>query len=366
MATFDQLGPRQRAIIELVLRRGQTYDEISGMLGMPVPRVRELAREALVELAPATARSVDPQWRGQLADFLLGQQTGPESRATEGHLESSEEARLWASSLLDSLDTLYEDGHRPELPAGAPARAPRRRRRGEPAADRPGGDAAEGRASPRAPGRADHAAARRRDGAPGARVSGPTARRQRTLGLAAGAVVLVLVIGGGVYALTAGGGDQASAPPPPSEAGGAGQPGGGGAPAPGGQPAGGQPGQPRVLGQIPLEALPGEEGEGRAVIAEQQGERAVVIQARGIKGVDEDELLEVWFYNSREEAKSIGAQRVQRGSFQGLGTLPPDWQRFRFIDVSRERADRNPRHSGSSVLRGETRAAQAGLPRGGP
>ncbi|MBA3840187.1 MAG: hypothetical protein H0X55_07845, partial [Thermoleophilaceae bacterium] len=131
MATFDQLGPRQRAIIELVLRRGQTYDEISGMLGMPVPRVRELAREALVELAPATARSVDPQWRGQLADFLLGQQTGPESRATEGHLESSEEARLWASSLLDSLDTLYEDGHRPELPAGAPARAPRRRRRGE-------------------------------------------------------------------------------------------------------------------------------------------------------------------------------------------------------------------------------------------
>ncbi|MBA2429138.1 MAG: hypothetical protein H0V55_05375, partial [Thermoleophilaceae bacterium] len=127
MATFDQLGPRQRAIIELVLRRGQTYDEISGMLGMPVPRVRELAREALVELAPATARSVDPQWRGQLADFLLGQQTGPESRATEGHLESSEEARLWASSLLDSLDTLYEDGHRPELPAGAPARAPRRR-----------------------------------------------------------------------------------------------------------------------------------------------------------------------------------------------------------------------------------------------
>nr|MBA2428798.1 anti-sigma factor [Thermoleophilaceae bacterium] len=140
-----------------------------------------------------------------------------------------------------------------------------------------------------------------------------------------------------------------------------GQPGGGGAPAPGGQP-----GQPRVLGQIPLEALPGEEGEGRAVIAEQQGERAVVIQARGIEGVDEDELLEVWFYNSREEAKSIGAQRVQRGSFQGLGTLPPDWQRFRFIDVSRERADRNPRHSGSSVLRGETRAAQAGLPRGGP
>ena len=285
MATFDQLGPKQRAIIELVLRRGQTYDEISEMLGMPVHRVRELAREALVELAPATARSVDDQWRGQLADFLLGQQTGPESRATEGHLESSEEARLWAASLLDSLDTLYEDGNRPTVPAAAPARGPRRRRRAEPApptTDREEADAPAGREGAHAPG--GRAPGRRRDGAAarapssegargeprrgGATVSGPTKRRQTIIAVAAGVAVLALVIGGVVYALTVGEEDRASAPPPPSQAGGSGQPGGGGAPAPGGAPAGGQPGQPKILGQIPLEALPGEEGEGRATLAE--------------------------------------------------------------------------------------------------
>src|SRR5205823_14427682 len=64
MATFDQLPAEQRAILELVVGRGQTYDELSGMLGMPTPRVRELAREALGDLSPATAARVDSGRRG--------------------------------------------------------------------------------------------------------------------------------------------------------------------------------------------------------------------------------------------------------------------------------------------------------------
>src|SRR5215212_6750002 len=117
MATFDQLSDEQRAILELVLRRGQSYDELSGRLDMPESRVRELAREALVELAPVTAKGVDADWRGQLADYVLGQQSGPESTATRGHLRRSEAARSWARSLLDSLDGLYGDGL-PAIPDG--------------------------------------------------------------------------------------------------------------------------------------------------------------------------------------------------------------------------------------------------------
>ena len=118
MATFDQLTEEQRAVVELVLRRGKRYDELAGMLDMPETRVRELARDALLDLAPLSARGVEEDWRGQLADYVLGQQSGPEATATRGHLRRSEAARTWASSLLDSLEQLYENGSMPAIPEG--------------------------------------------------------------------------------------------------------------------------------------------------------------------------------------------------------------------------------------------------------
>jgi hypothetical protein len=93
MATFDQLSPEQRAIVELVLRQGKTYSQLAEMLNLPEPRVRNLARDALVELAPVSVRGVEEDWRGQLADYVLGQQSGPEATATKGHLRRSEAAR---------------------------------------------------------------------------------------------------------------------------------------------------------------------------------------------------------------------------------------------------------------------------------
>jgi hypothetical protein len=106
MATFDQLSDEQRAIVELVLQQGKSYDELSDMLGIPEERVRERAREALVRLAPVSVRGVEEDWRGQLADYVLGQQAGPEATATRGHLRRSEAARSWTRSLLDSLVVL--------------------------------------------------------------------------------------------------------------------------------------------------------------------------------------------------------------------------------------------------------------------
>ncbi|MGH2838723.1 MAG: sigma factor-like helix-turn-helix DNA-binding protein, partial [Thermoleophilaceae bacterium] len=116
MATFDQLPAEQRAILELVIQRRQTYGDLAGMLGMSNTRVRELAREALTELSPRSAARVEVDWRGQIADYLLNQQTGPESTATRGHLKRSESARLWALSLLDSLDHLYDERDLPVVP----------------------------------------------------------------------------------------------------------------------------------------------------------------------------------------------------------------------------------------------------------
>jgi len=116
MATFDQLSDEQRAIVELVLRRGKSYAELAGMLDMPEGRVRELARAALVELAPVSVAGVEEDWRGGLADYVLGQQAGPEVTATRGHLRRSEGARSWTRSLLDSLEQLYPNGSLPLIP----------------------------------------------------------------------------------------------------------------------------------------------------------------------------------------------------------------------------------------------------------
>ena len=80
--------------------------------------MRELARDALVELAPVSVRGVEEDWRGQLADYVLGQQSGPEATATKGHLRRSEAARSWARSLLDSLEQFYENGSVPAIPEG--------------------------------------------------------------------------------------------------------------------------------------------------------------------------------------------------------------------------------------------------------
>src|SRR3954462_14594079 len=116
MATLDQLPPEQRAIVELVVQRGRSYETLAEVLQVPSERVRELAREALTELSPRTASRVDAERRGQVADYLLRQQSADEERSTRDYLKQSESARAWALSLLDSLDPLYANGAAPPVP----------------------------------------------------------------------------------------------------------------------------------------------------------------------------------------------------------------------------------------------------------
>ena len=49
----------------------------------------------------------------------------------------------------------------------------------------------------------------------------------------------------------------------------------------------------------------------------------------------------------------MGAQITDRqGNYQGAGPLPDDYEKYEFLDISRENVDRNTEHSGDSVLRG--------------
>jgi hypothetical protein len=324
MATFDQLPAEQRAILELVLQRRQSYDDLADMLGMPTARVRELARGALTDLSPRSAGRVDADWRGQVADYLLGQQAGPEGTATRGHLRRSEPARLWALSLLDSLDHLYREEDVPVIPEGdaAPVR--------EPAPER----APHGADSPL---RRDRLRMPKRPSRPSRPLSADAeaiVRRRRIAAGAAAATLLLFILLVWPIGLLAGGDDDGGS---------------------GGADNGGEQAeeQPRVLGQLLLRPESGEKGVGIALITETDEGRQLLVQGRGLKRTAQGEAYEVWLYNGNDDARSMGAQLTDRqGNYQGAGELPDDYEKYEFLDISRESVDQNAAHSGDSVLRG--------------
>ena len=317
MATFDQLPAEQKAILELVLQRHQSYDDLAGMLGMPTPRVRQLAREALTELSPRSAARVDMDWRGQVADYLLGQQTGPEGTATRGHLKRSEPARLWALSLLDSLDHLYDERDLPVIPEGDAAPLRERSRRPEPEPEPDGEDERDPalRERPRRPLSADAETIVRRR-----RIAG---------GAAAAAALLFILLVWPVGLLTGddddgdgGSSDQASS-------------------------------QAEPVGQLLLRPQSGEKGVGVALVSEQDDQPVLLVQGRGLERTRQGQAYEVWLFNSQDDAVSMGAQLTDKqGNYQGAGQLPENWQDYEYLDISREKVDQNAAHSGDSVLRG--------------
>ena len=370
MATFDQLPAEQRAIIELVVARGRSYDALADVLQVPAQRVRELAREALLELSPVTGARVEQKWRGEVADYLLGQQEGAEARATENHLKRSEPARTWALSLVDALDTLFGDGARPSIPeaeaAAAEEREERRPRERERDRERPRRERAATAtkdAETRARERRREAEEKKRDEeeeekeerkpVAGRSVLSPAAqsalRRRRILGAIAGLVV-VIALGLGVAALAGafssddGGGDSdtADSTTETTET----------TETTGTTPAG----QPEVLGQIPLEAVGGAEAQGVAYLLRQGDQQvlAVTAQLPPLPASQRKAAYNVWLYNDTDDAASIGAQFTNaRGAYQGVGPLPEDFDKYEFIDVSRQPFNKQTGHSGDSVLRGE-------------
>ncbi|MBD0280944.1 MAG: hypothetical protein ICV69_01935 [Thermoleophilaceae bacterium] len=309
MATFDQLSAEQRAIVELVLQQGKSYEELAGMLEIPETRVRELARDALVELSPLSARRVEADWRGQLADYVLGQQVGPDATATKGHLRRSEPARTWALSLLDSLERLYPNGSMPAIPDGGGGRVARR----APAAA-PGARAVEPR--PEA-----HAAIRRR-------------RLMAAAGTAA-ALLLFAVLVWPIGVLT---GDDESGP------------------------------DQRVGTRAGAEQGASARGRGQAIIARQGGERAppqIIVTASGLPPSTERSAYQVWLYNSEQDRKSIGAQVTDaQGTLQAGGQLPADYRQYRFIDVTEVAVNGQSLRTGRSVLRGLLRVRDKPIIRG--
>ena len=130
MASLDSLPADQRAVLELVLKRGRTYDEIARMLSIDRAGVRERALSAFDALGPPTR--VPPERRALITDYLLGQLPAKVAEDTRQRLAQSAGERAWARVLASELEPIAvsplpeipTEGAREPQPAAAAVPAP--------------------------------------------------------------------------------------------------------------------------------------------------------------------------------------------------------------------------------------------------
>jgi hypothetical protein len=306
MATFDQLSPEQRAIVELVLRQGKTYNELADMLNLPEGRVRELARDALVELAPVSVRGVEEDWRGQLADYVLGQQSGPEATATKGHLRRSEGARSWARSLLDSLEQFYENGSVPAIPEGERGRSKRQ----EPVE-------------------------RSQSARPALAAANDPVMRRRLLAAGGALLLVLLVVLVWPVGLLTGDDDASSA------------------------------GDSQQAAQAGGDSNIAVQTRGQVIIAEQAGKPQIFVTATKLRPSGQRSGYQVWLYNSDDDRKLLGAQVTDaQGNLQAGAPLPSDYRNYKFVDVTTVALTGQNARTGKSVLRGLLKLREKPVTRG--
>jgi hypothetical protein len=121
MASFDDLPADQKAVLQLVLRQGRTYEEIASLLKISPDAVRERALTALETIGPADTAGLDDDRQDEVGDYLLGQQGAAARAGTREYLETDAPARAWARSVAGELRTagLGSDGALPDIPADA-------------------------------------------------------------------------------------------------------------------------------------------------------------------------------------------------------------------------------------------------------
>jgi hypothetical protein len=113
MSPLSALAPDQRAVLELLLRQGRDYAELSELLGLPEAGVRSRAHAALAALAPDRPAPVGED--GAVADWILGQQDDAEAERARGSIARMPAWHAWASAVTDRLSEV-EGAELPELP----------------------------------------------------------------------------------------------------------------------------------------------------------------------------------------------------------------------------------------------------------
>jgi hypothetical protein len=114
MSRVDALPADQRSVLQLLLRQGKGYDDLSGLLNLHANEVRSRAYDALDAIGPGAA-GLPSDRRQAIADWLLGQQGPDEADATRAFVAGSPAARAWTEAVAKELQPLGGD-RLPEVP----------------------------------------------------------------------------------------------------------------------------------------------------------------------------------------------------------------------------------------------------------
>jgi hypothetical protein len=115
-------------MLQLLLERGQSYDDLASILGVGPGEVRARARAALTELA-----GVDPDRNVALTDYMLGQADPIDRADAVRHLKDDPEDLATATELAQKLRLVAPEAQLPRLPGSPRQPQPRRKAREVPA-----------------------------------------------------------------------------------------------------------------------------------------------------------------------------------------------------------------------------------------
>src|SRR3954469_6406500 len=88
MSRLDALPADQKSVLQLLLRQGKGYDDLSGLLRLDADEVRSRAYDALDTLGPG-AGGLDAERRHEIADWLLGQRDPQEAAPPRAFADGS-------------------------------------------------------------------------------------------------------------------------------------------------------------------------------------------------------------------------------------------------------------------------------------
>src|SRR3954471_4910590 len=325
MSRLDALPADQKSVLQLLLRQGKGYDDLSGLLRLDADEVRSRAYDALDTLGPG-AGGLDAERRHEIADWLLGQRDPEEPAATRAFVDGSTAGRVWAHGVARELEPLAGD-RLPELPAEAVATTVTP----APAAAHEIDDEADDAPTPFAPAATASPRVSRRGGA--LLIGG-------ALAAIAIAVVLVIVLGGDDNKPSSTATQAANTTSTQA--------------------------QPKVRAQVNLTAPKGAPVKKAVAIVqfvELNGQEAINAATQGLPN-SKKVVYGLWFYNSRSQAKLIGGfdQTDNKGHLVLQGQLPKGVAIASYKDlvITREKPSTNPTSPGTIYLRGSIQNAAGG------
>jgi hypothetical protein len=121
MAGLDSLTDSQSAILQLLLKRAKSYEQIDAMLKLQAGAAQSRAHDAIDAIGPWRAEIGDARCH-EIADYLLDQQSETVRAATNEYLSDSAAGRRWARAVADALRPIAA-GELPRIPPD-PVEAP--------------------------------------------------------------------------------------------------------------------------------------------------------------------------------------------------------------------------------------------------